>query len=130
LLSFCYFNKVIFGFCALLWHIVGGNRLDVNCKNTFEGAFQFHYERADNEGICNNPENRILACQSPGSSFKDNFVVKQTFSKCQGNAASVDSSMSNSLTDFDNYLLMNNEIFHSIQQLPFAQNILSVLVGI
>ncbi|KAF6035131.1 hypothetical protein EB796_006554 [Bugula neritina] len=69
-----------------------GNRLDVNCKNTFEGAFQFHYERADNEGICNNPENRILACQSPGSSFKDNFVVKQTFSKCQGNAASVDST--------------------------------------
>lgn len=64
------------------------NLLNVNCKNTFEGYFHFSYEQQDNEGICDNVENRILACQEPGSPYKDNEVFLQEFRKCPGNAGS------------------------------------------
>jgi len=70
----------------------GASPKSVNCKNTFEGEFHFDYERKDNEGICDNSENRVQACQEPGSSYKDNDRFTQTFKKCPGNTASVDQS--------------------------------------
>lgn len=84
--AWSYTHTTLFSYCIIL---LGSNRLQVNCKNTFEGIFHFTYEQQNSEGICNNPENRITACQEPGSAFKDNDVFRQVFRKCS-NAASVD----------------------------------------
>ncbi|XP_067938193.1 uncharacterized protein [Watersipora subatra] len=65
-----------------------GTSLAVNCKNTFEGVFQFSYEQQSAEGICDNPDSRIFACQEPGSSYKGNQVFQQWFESCPGNAGS------------------------------------------
>ena len=63
----------------------------MNCKNTFEGVFQFNYEWQDNEGICDNSENRIVACQLPGSpGLDDNVRFTQQYKKCPGNQASIE----------------------------------------
>ena len=62
----------------------------MNCKNTFEGVFQFNYEFQDNPGICDNPENQIKACQEPGSPYEDNVEFTQQYKKCPGNLGSKD----------------------------------------
>lgn len=62
--------------------------LNENCKNTIEGEFQFNYEYQDFEGICDNSENRISACQEPGSAYRDNIVFFQYYRTCPGNSRS------------------------------------------
>ena len=74
--------------CKCSVYDVGRNVLNENCKNTIEGEFQFNYEFWDTPGICDNSENRISACQEPGSAFRDNIVFFQYYRKCPGNAKS------------------------------------------
>ena len=39
----------------------------VNCKNTFEGVYNFTYEMQEGGGgICAHPNSIIVACQEPG----------------------------------------------------------------
>ena len=39
----------------------------VNCKNTFEGIYNFTYEMQEGGGgICAHPNSIIVACQEPG----------------------------------------------------------------
>ena len=55
----------------------------VNCKNTFEGVFQFSYEwDVGGGGICDNENSVIVACQEPGSPYVDNEVFTMAFAKC------------------------------------------------
>ncbi|KAK2170127.1 hypothetical protein LSH36_4g10029 [Paralvinella palmiformis] len=55
----------------------------VNCKNTFEGVFQFSYEwDVGGGGICDNENSLIVACQEPGSPYVDNEVFTMEFAKC------------------------------------------------
>lgn len=68
--------------------------LQVNCKNTLEGVYQFHYEFQDNVGICNNPENRLISCQEPGSAYDDNTRIRQYYRTCPGNTRSKNESES------------------------------------
>ena len=55
----------------------------VNCKQTFEGVFQFSYEVNDGGGgICDNDYSRIIACQEPGSPYVDNQVFEMNTAIC------------------------------------------------
>ena len=55
----------------------------VNCKQTFEGVFQFSYEvDVGGGGICDTDQSVIVACQEPGSPYVDNQVFNMNFGKC------------------------------------------------
>ena len=56
----------------------------MNCKQTFEGVFQFNYEvNFGGGGICNNPSSVLKACQEPGSPYVDNQVFEMNFHPCK-----------------------------------------------
>ena len=55
----------------------------VNCKQTFDGVWQFAFEiNQGGGGICNTPDSVITACQAPGSPYVDNQVFTMKFGKC------------------------------------------------
>ena len=55
----------------------------MNCKQTFEGVWQFSYMIDDGGGgICDNSDSVITACQEPGSPYVDNQVFNMKFAKC------------------------------------------------
>ena len=55
----------------------------VNCKQTFEGIYQFSYEQDyGGGGICNNTNSLITACQLPGSPYVDNQVFYMNWGRC------------------------------------------------
>jgi len=57
--------------------------MTVNCKNTFEGVYQFSYEwDVGGGGICDNENSLLIACQEPGSPYVDNEVFTMDFAKC------------------------------------------------
>lgn len=64
--------------------IFSGKTLEiVNCKQSFEGVFQFSYEvDFGGGGICDNPNSIIKACQEPGSPYVDNQVFQMDFARC------------------------------------------------
>ena len=62
----------------------------VNCKNTFEGAYNFSYEmQTGGGGICHSPQSSIIACQIPGSILKDNNIFYMTFGRCEEISTSI-----------------------------------------
>lgn len=73
-------NKLVNGLFVFL---SGKNLVTVNCKNTFEGVFQFSYEwDVGGGGICDNDNSQLVACQEPGSPYVDNEVFTMSFAKC------------------------------------------------
>lgn len=57
--------------------------MNVNCKATFQGVYQYSYEIDwGGGGICNNPDSKVIACQEPGSPYIDNQVFIMNFAKC------------------------------------------------
>ncbi|XP_005095831.1 uncharacterized protein LOC101854317 [Aplysia californica] len=57
----------------------------VNCIDTWEGVYQFTYEvNWGGGGICDHPDNRLKACQDPGSVYVDNQVFLMTYARCPG----------------------------------------------
>lgn len=55
----------------------------VNCRQTFEGVYQFSYEiNYGGGGICDNKDSIIKACQEPGSPYVDNQVFEMKYASC------------------------------------------------
>lgn len=55
----------------------------MNCKNTFEGVYNFTYEwNVGGGGICASPLSIIMACQEPGSPYVDNQVFTMKYGRC------------------------------------------------
>lgn len=70
----------------------------VNCKQTFEGVYQFSYEvNFGGGGICDNQDSIIKACQEPGSPYVDNQVFEMRFAKCSDVTSSSNQSESHTL---------------------------------
>ncbi len=68
----------------------GKGLVTVNCKTTLEGTYHFTYEWDIGGGsICDHPDNRIQACQEPGSPYVDNEVFMMRFAKCPDVTVSV-----------------------------------------
>ena len=74
-------HSLSYYFCHLI--ILGKELEVVNCKNTFEGVYQFSYEiDYGGGGICNSANSHVIACQEPGSQYVDNQIFQMNFAKC------------------------------------------------
>ncbi|XP_013403139.1 uncharacterized protein LOC106168567 [Lingula anatina] len=68
--------------------------INVNCRTTFEGVFQFTYEYdVGGGGICNSPSSIITACQLPGSVYYDNQAFDMVYAVCPGLSMSKDDTI-------------------------------------
>lgn len=65
----------------------------MNCLTTIEGIYRFSYEVGGSQslgGICDNPKNRIEACQNPGATSVDNTLFSMNYAKCKDVSTSTD----------------------------------------
>ncbi|KAL8616020.1 hypothetical protein ACOMHN_014982 [Nucella lapillus] len=56
-----------------------------NCATTFDGVYQFAYERSlggGGGGICDNTDSEINACQEFGSPYVDNELFRMKYARC------------------------------------------------
>ncbi|CAK9302472.1 unnamed protein product [Gordionus sp. m RMFG-2023] len=55
----------------------------VNCRSSMEGVFKFEYRYSSQTGYCRSPDNKIRACQRPGTHFSaQNERFYMNYSRC------------------------------------------------
>jgi len=71
----------------------------VNCIQTLTGINRFSYEmERGGGGICDSPNNVIVACQQPGSVYVDNQVFSVFYSTCPADSTSMPYGLSSAFS--------------------------------